>query len=270
MYYNDNTFSEISIKNCLSKANASLNIIVEKSVTSTNTILKNMAANGAPEGTVLVAEMQTNGKGRLGRCFHSPANTGLYFSILLRPQISAQEALFLTTSAAVAVAKGIEDISNSKAHIKWVNDIYIHDRKVCGILTEGSVNPDTRMLDYAIVGIGINVFPPKEVFPADIENIAGSIFDNTENSSNNKSRLIARTLDYFMAYYQSLEEKSFFEEYKKRSFLIGRKIYVVDKQNYIPATALDITDNCHLVVRFEDGTLKELSSGEVSIKIMKS
>lgn len=269
MYYNDNTFNEASIKNYLSMANQNLNIIVEKSVTSTNNVLKNMAEKGALEGTVLIAEMQTNGKGRLGRHFHSPYNTGLYFSILLRPEISSQEALFLTTSAAVAVAKSIEDISNCKTYIKWVNDVYIKDKKVCGILTEGSIHPYTRRLDYAIVGIGINIFSPLNGFPTELKDIAGSIFNHTDFSNTCKSHLTARVIDYFMSYYNNLESKSFFEEYKKRSFLIGRKIYVVDKQNYISATALDITNECHLLVRYEDGSVKELSSGEVSIKLIK-
>lgn len=243
------------------------NIIVRESVTSTNSLLKDMAKAGAPDGTVLIAEAQTSGRGRLGRSFHSPKDTGIYFSILLRPSMSANESLFLTTSAAVAVAKGIEDISNHKADIKWVNDVYISDRKVCGILTEGSIN-STGNLDYAIVGIGINIYPPADNFPDDIKNIAGSVFNHyTSNTENEKEKLIASILDYFTEYYLNFSDKAFFDEYKQRSFLLGRKIYIIENDIRIPATALDIDEECHLIVELEDGQIRELSSGEVSIKL---
>ncbi len=116
----------------------------------------------------------------MGKKFYSPSNTGLYISILVRPDIPADQALFLTTSAAVATAKAIEDVSNKKADIKWVNDIYIEGKKVCGILTEAAFNIETSKLDYAIVGIGINVCPPEGGFPEDISEIATAIFEKKQ------------------------------------------------------------------------------------------
>ena len=158
--------SSYSIKQHLK--NPHLDISVFSSVTSTNTILKEMAEQGAKEGTVIIAEEQTAGRGRTGKQFYSPKGTGIYISILLRPDIPAEESLFLTTSAAVATARAIEDVSDKRALIKWVNDIYLEDKKACGILTEGAFNVETGKLDYAIVGIGINVCIPDGGFPDNI------------------------------------------------------------------------------------------------------
>ena len=242
-----------------------LNIEVHKTVTSTNSLLKEAATNKAPEGTVIVAESQTMGRGRLGRTFHSPAGSGIYFSILLRPEISAEDSLYLTTAAAVAIAKAIEDVKECTADIKWVNDIYIDNKKVCGILTEGSFNIENNELDYAIVGIGINITTPDDDFPDDIKNKAGAIFSDKEDTTGIKSILVAKVLNYFFDYYKTLDSKTFFDEYKKRSFLLGKNITILDPNGEIPASAIDLDDRCHLIVRLADGTIKELSSGEVSV-----
>lgn len=259
--------SSQSIMTHLDGSNRSLDITVYKELTSTNTVLKDMATKGAGEGTVIVAESQTAGRGRLGRKFESPSDTGIYFSILLRPDMPATDSLFLTTSAAVAVAKSIESVKDCKAQIKWVNDVFVDGLKVCGILTEGAFNMETGKLDYAIVGIGINVIPPENGFPEELRDIAGAVFTREEDSINCRSILVAHILNHFMDYYRHLDQRTFFEEYRDRSILLGHKIFVVEKDKYIPATALDIDTDCHLIVQFEDGNTKELSSGEVSIRL---
>ena len=142
-----------------------LQITVQSSVTSTNTLLKQAAENGAPEGTVLVAEEQTAGRGRLGRSFYSPAGTGVYFSLVLRPAFSAAESSLITTCAAVAAAGAMEEISGHPTQIKWVNDIYTAGRKVCGILTEAAIDMESGGLQYAVLGIGINLLKPENDFP---------------------------------------------------------------------------------------------------------
>ena len=119
----------------------------------------------------------------------------------LRPDLPANDSLFLTTSAAVAVARGIESVKECKAGIKWVNDIFIDGLKVCGILTEGAFNMENGGLDYAIVGIGINVLPPEGGFPEELKNIAGAIFTRDEDTTNVRSVLVANVLNYFMEYY---------------------------------------------------------------------
>lgn len=259
--------SSYSIKQHLKKPH--LDISVFSSVTSTNTILKEMAEQGAKEGTVIIAEEQTAGRGRTGKQFYSPKGTGIYISILLRPDIPAEESLFLTTSAAVATARAIEDVSDKRALIKWVNDIYLEDKKTCGILTEGAFNVETGKLDYAIVGIGINVCIPDGGFPDNIKDIATAIFDKQTDSINKRSILIANLLDYFMEYYKDFKSKSYVKEYIERSMIIGKTITVIEGSKTSVAKAIDIDKNCRLKVQFEDGTTKWLSSGEVSTKIHK-
>ena len=259
--------SSYSIKQHLK--NPHLDISVFSSVTSTNTILKEMAEQGAKEGTVIIAEEQTAGRGRTGKQFYSPKGTGIYISILLRPDIPAEESLFLTTSAAVATARAIEDVSDKRALIKWVNDIYLEDKKTCGILTEGAFNVETGKLDYAIVGIGINVCIPDGGFPDNIKDIATAIFDKQTDSINKRSILIANLLDYFMEYYKDFKSKSYVKEYIERSMIIAKTITVIEGSKTSVAKAIDIDKNCRLKVQFEDGTTKWLSSGEVSTKIHK-
>lgn len=150
---------------------------VQTEVTSTNTLLKVQAEQGAPEGTVLIAESQTAGKGRLGRHFTSPPGTGIYFSLLLRPRCTAEKSLFITTTAAVAVCEAIEQVTGLNPQIKWVNDVYLNEKKVCGILTEASVDFENGGLNWAVLGIGINIAVPEEGFPEEIRSIAGAIFD---------------------------------------------------------------------------------------------
>lgn len=256
--------SAASIKKYLN-ASIPLNFNVMKSVTSTNSVLKELANAGEAEGTVLVATEQTEGRGRMGRSFYSPTDTGVYFSILLKPNLDARQATTLTTLAAVAVCNAIEKVSKQTAKIKWVNDVFVNDKKVCGILTEASVSMENGRIDYVILGIGLNVYEPKEGFPSDIQEIAGSIFKKKENEVMNQ--LIAEFFNCFYSYYNNFEKKDFVQEYKKRSMVIGRPITVISKKGSRIATALDIDDNCGLRVLYKDNTEEILTAGEISIRI---
>ncbi len=258
--------SEIGIKKYLENNADKFNIKVYKTISSTNTVLKEMAAQGAVEGTILIASEQTAGRGRMNRKFYSPTDTGLYMSILLRPKINAEEALFITTAAAVAVARAIEEISGRSAGIKWVNDIFVNDKKVCGILTEASFDMQSGGIEYAILGIGLNITPPKGGFPDEIKDVAMSIFDKGDAPSDAKNRIAATIIKYFMEYYQSLAQHSFFDEYVRRSVVVGRDIIVIGREKSRSAKALSIDDKCNLRVRYDDGTEDVLSSGEVSIR----
>ena len=151
-------------------------IDVRESVTSTNTVLKELAEHGGREGMVVIAQRQTMGKGRLGRSFYSPQGGGLYMSVLLRPRFSADAALSITTAAAVAVARAIDDVTGERAMIKWVNDVYFHGRKVCGILTEASVDFENSGLHYAVLGMGVNLTEPEGGFPGEVAQVAGALF----------------------------------------------------------------------------------------------
>lgn len=249
-------------KNCPYK------IIVKKEVTSTNTLLKEMAKSGEPHGTVLIAESQTQGKGRLGRRFESPEKSGLYMSLLLRPNLSATDALFITTSAAVAVANTIEKLCDHKfqAKIKWVNDIFINDLKVCGILTESAIDFKTGTLKYAILGIGVNI-SKSDVLSSKLSGIAGGIFDEThEDLRNTLAVLILKELSITLDFSKKAE---ILTQYRSRSYLDGKTVDVITPKAVYPAKVLGIDEDFGLIIIDENGQKRTLSTGEVSCKVKK-
>lgn len=258
--------SEVVIQKFLGGQKSDFDITVCKTVDSTNEVLKKLALEGKKEGTVIVAERQSMGKGRKGRNFHSPSDSGIYMSILLRPSFSVMTASLLTSAAVTAVAEAIEAVADVKADIKWVNDILIRGKKICGILTEASLSLENNGLDYVIVGIGINVKDPEDGFPQEIEAVAGSIFGKNTCNGDVRNRLVAEVLKRLIDYYRHLEEKTFWENYKKRLFFLGKEITVISATESKTARALDITENCRLIVRYGDGSVKELDNGEISIK----
>ena len=242
-------------------------IDVIDSISSTNDEMKQRAQNGDKEGNVLVALAQTGGKGRLGRKFFSPQNTGLYMSVVLKPDLKPEDALFITTAAAVATSKAIDEVSGKKSGIKWVNDIYIDDKKVCGILTEAGFNRSCDKLEYAVLGIGVNVYAPEVGFPDDIRNIADAVFP--EAQADMRSLLCAKILDNFYDIYKKLPSKTFVDEYIKRSCVIGKEIKVISKGTETDSKCTGIDKECRLLVEYKDGTKDILSTGEISIKINK-
>ncbi len=265
---NDETdiLSVQSIAKHLGEESGHFNIEVFKTLDSTNNMLKSLAASGEPEGKVVISEEQTAGKGRISRSFYSPAGTGLYLSLLLRPCFSPEESSYITSAAAAAVARAIETVSGCEAKIKWVNDIYCNGKKVCGILTEASMNLETGGLEYAVLGIGVNVNPPKQGFPEEISDIASSVFERGMNTGDIRNRLAAEILDNFWQYYKKLGQKTFLREYRDRSMIVGHEILVLHGSSSKKAMALGIDDSCHLIVEYEDGSQENLSSGEISIR----
>ena len=246
--------------------NDRLKLKVFDSITSTNTVLKAMAEEGAEEGLCLIAGEQTAGRGRLGRSFFSPPDSGLYMSLLLRPNLQAAEATSVTACAAVAVAKAIESLAPVKAEIKWVNDVFVDGRKACGILTEASVDGESGQVNYLVVGIGINVSVPIGGFPEELGSIAGPAF-GPESIPELRSRLAAEVLDRLTEYSSHLQKKECFEEYKRRSMVLGKRINILSpgKEPEL-ATALDLAPDFALIVRIESGEIRRLNSGEVSIR----
>ena len=188
-------------------------------------------------------------------------------SALLRPQLAAQDAARVTTLAAVAVAEAVEQIGGRACGITWVNDVYCDGKKICGILTEASMDCETGMLAYAVVGIGINVRPPNNGFPEPLRSIAGAVFEQEPPGPEAASRLAAAVWDRFFAMYRRLPDTGFLAEYRRRSFLLGKPIDVLRPDGNIPAVALAIDEHAGLVVRYADGREETLSSGEVSVRI---
>lgn len=240
-----------------------LNFIYKEETVSTSTDVRELIEKGAGEGTVVVANRQSGGRGRRGKSFFSPDSVGLYFSALFCPQFTACDATFITTAAAVATAKAIEEICGRKCGIKWVNDLYFKEKKVCGILCEAVMSGDKL---YIILGIGINLLPPDNGFPEEIKNIAGSIFEKGENINDAKKLLPQKILDNFYKYYKNFEDRAFIEEYKNYSIMSGKKITVIKENGSFEATALGVDDECRLVIENSNGTREVLSSGEISIK----
>ena len=240
-------------------------VIVLDDIDSTNNYLKKLAEDGEKENTVVIAKHQSGGKGRMGRSFFSP-KSGLYMSILLRPNFSAEKSLFITTATAVAVSDAIDSLSDKSSSIKWVNDVFIDSKKVCGILTEASIDFETGGLSYAVVGLGVNLYHPADGFPEDIKNIAGTVFDS-EISGDEKAKFAAEIINGFFNIYNNFENSDFMKRYKSKSFILGKKINVIKGDKKIPATAIDIDDEARLLVEYETGERESLFSGEVSIKL---
>lgn len=261
---NTDILSLAGVKKYLVPERKDMDIEAYKEVTSTNLLLKDCANQGASEGKVIIAGAQTQGRGRLGRSFFSPSDSGLYLSILLRPNMAAQDAVKITTAAAVSVALAVESVSDLKPDIKWVNDIYINGRKICGILTEASFSMESGGLDYAVLGIGVNAYEPDGGFPEAIRDIAGAVFE--ERKSDMRNRIAAEIINNFMRLYESFSENSFYPEYRKRLLWVGEKINIIRGEEKTPAIMLGADEDCKLHVRYEGGREEYISSGEISIR----
>lgn len=231
-------------------------LTVEPQLPSTNTAARALAQSGAQEGTVVVAAAQSAGRGRRGRAFFSPVG-GVYISVILRPPTTVT-AGDITACAAIAAARAIERLCPAAVGVKWVNDLYIHGRKVCGILTEGECAPDGT-LTYAILGIGINVAPT--AFPDDIP--ATSLAN--EGYTVDREALVAALLEEWEALYTTYDPALILTESRRRSVVIGREVTVRQGDTTYPATALDINEQGYLLARTSAGDITALSSGEVSI-----
>jgi len=299
-------FSEEYIKRILEDSGISMKIEMLEETVSTNTLLREYANAGESGDMLLLAGHQTGGRGRKGRSFYSPEGTGLYMSLLLHPKVPAEEVSMLTVLTASAAAKAIEKVSGKRAGIKWVNDIFVDDKKTAGILTETAGTLTEEMFDYVIVGIGINIYEPREGFPKEIQDVAGAVFSASENPESHavsekifvsgecadtkedcdyRSKIAAQVVKEFMTYYKDFPQKTYLEEYRSRSFLIGKEVRVIPTeqisgsvkeaeqmadsrpgQGPVYAKVLGIDRQCRLQVRYEDGREAFLSSGEVSIR----
>lgn len=254
------------IRTLLHSEAAGLAISCIDSCLSTNSLLREAGLQAAPEGRVLIAKSQSVGRGRRGRSFFSPGGSGLYLSLLLRPAGGFERATGITTMAAAAMCAAIEELSGSTAGIKWVNDIFIDGKKVCGILTEAVPHTDGS-LAFVVLGAGVNVFQPPGGFPEELAGIAGSVLPAEEESA--RERLAAAFLNRFMTYYRADEHSAHFEDYRRRSLALGRRVRVIGPSGEREGTALGLDDACRLLVQWDDGTREYLSSGEISIRFDK-
>ncbi len=239
------------------------------SIDSTNNKAKELAAQGAKNGTLVAAAAQTAGKGRKGRSFSSDPGLGVYLTVILRPKISLSEMNSFTLLAAVAIAETIEALTGVRAGIKWVNDVYLNGKKTSGILTEGSVEGESGMVDYLIVGMGVNLYHQTEDFPKEIQNTATSLLLETGKKISRArfSAKLMETLEAFLIDGNFPENKDeILNRYRKRLLFLGEEIQVITLTHQYPAVALDIDKDGCLLVKDEEGILHTLNTGEISIR----
>ena len=239
-------------------------------VDSTNTRLRQLAAEGAAHGTVVVSSHQTAGRGRMARRFESPKDQGVYLSVLLRSDLPLAELGTVTLLAAVVMADTLEELTGIRPGIKWTNDIYLHGHKLCGILTEGAVEGETGRLDYLVVGMGVNLYQRPEDFPPEIRHIAGSVLGET-GVRLNRAEYAACLMKHFEKWYldgqfpQNREELLW--RYREDLFFLGQMVEVHSFTETYQALAEDIDGEGRLVVRRPDGRIEALNSGEISLKL---
>lgn len=260
--------SAINIKNTSEFGkNLSCNDVVD----STNNVAKKMAEDGAPHGTIVIAEHQTGGRGRRGRNWVSPEQTGIWMTYILRPDIAPDRASMLTLVAALAAADGIHEemaAAGCGVHckIKWPNDIVLNDKKIVGILTEMSADPDC--VNYVAAGIGINVNTTQ--FSEDISSTASSILSET-GVHMQRSRIIAAVSkkfeDYYATFIKTSDLSGLMEKYNSMLVNAGRQVRILeDGASEDTGTALGIDESGRLVIRCPDGALRNVVSGEVSVR----
>ena len=245
----------------LEKRYRDCSIAVYQTVDSTNTEAKRLALGGAPDGTILLSEEQTAGRGRYGKTFFSPRRTGLYMSLLLRPEDGVSDAQLVTAAVAVAVCRAIEKTSDLKTRIKWVNDIFLDGKKICGILTEAVTNFESGQIETLVIGIGINCRTPEESFPDELTDIARSL----SVPGLTRNRLAAEVIGEVFACLREKNSPEILSDYRSRSLVLGREITYEKEGRLQTGKAVAINDWGNLVVETPEGT-DCLFSGEVTIR----
>lgn len=246
----------------VAKGRKHIAIKVYPELDSTNREAKAQAMAGEPHGTVILAERQTAGKGRNNKRFFSPPGSGLYMSIILdSDKLGFKNITAITAYAALCVCETIENVCNLKPEIKWVNDIFLNGKKICGILTEAITGFENT--HQIILGIGINITTKTKDFPKSLQSIAGSIYPNGE-SSVTRDFLVAELMNRIL-YEEKPNEKQLFEKYKKRLFMLNTTVTVIEGNDEFAAKVLDINQCGHLLIKTEKDEIKKLVSGEIKV-----
>lgn len=260
--------SEYEIKSRLDTKIIGKEIKVLQTLASTNNTAKQMAAEGQKEGAVVLAKEQTAGRGRLARNFHSPKDMGVWMSIILRPKIEPNQATIFTIMTAVAVNNAIEALCGERPKTKWTNDILLNNKKVCGILTEMSIEAETQSVQHLVLGIGINV--NNQSFPPEIANTATSLFMHT-NKPQNKAQIAAKVLNeldkLYTGGYHDQKRTELISLYRSDLNMLGKEVKLIRGKNETKVFALDIDQKGCLIVQHSDKSIETVNSGEVSIRV---
>lgn len=225
---------------------------------STNTEAKRKALGGARAPAVIIAEGQSAGRGRMGRSFYSPHGTGLYMSLLLSVDGGAQGTVGMTAAAAVATVRAIRRVCGVETGIKWVNDIYLENKKIAGILAESFSAAEEF---FTVIGIGVNMYT--DDFPSDILDIAGSVM----SKKGNRSELAAAISEELIALIHGLPNKDFMHEYRERSIVLGKDVTFIENGESFEGLAESISENGELTVLLKNGKNHALKSGEISLRV---
>jgi BirA family biotin operon repressor/biotin-[acetyl-CoA-carboxylase] ligase len=264
------TLSEQGIRLRLPPGCASLSaaILVEKSMDSTNRAAKLLALEGAAHGTLVLAEGQTGGRGRFLRPFFSPAGTGLYMSLVLRPEARGADATLITIAAAIAVCRTIKALTSFAPQIKWVNDIYLDGKKICGILTEATSDFESGGVTSVVVGIGLNYNTREDEFPPELRDRAGSLFPDGKAAISRNAFAAALVCELLrLCESGALAARDFLCEYRALSCVIGRMVEYTKDGACRRARAVGIDDDGRLLVEDAQGGVSALFSGEVSLTL---
>lgn len=233
-------------------------------VTSTNDVAKKLAASGAEEGTIVIADVQTRGRGRLGREWLSPRG-GIWFSVILRPEIGAKDAFKVTFLTSVAVAKTIRKMFRLNTEIEWPNDVLVDGKKVCGILTEASIRGET--VDFVVVGVGVNANIDMGSFPECLKKTVTTLATEVKREVD-REKFLHKLLEELEVYYKMFKENRFdsiLEEWKQLNRFFGANVEVVSFDEKIMGKAVNVDKNGALIVKLADGTTRKVVSGDVNL-----
>lgn len=257
--------TEAEIKSLLHTDWVAKEVLYFDTIDSTNTKAQELAEKGYPSGTLVVADKQESGKGRRGRSWVSPSGTGIFMTLMIKPDINPNNASMLTLVAALAVAKAITSVTGEEALIKWPNDIVVNGKKVCGILTE--MNAQFDYINHIVVGIGINVH--NESFPEEISQMASSLMIEAGGKRFHRAQIIAETMSYFEQYYDTFlktqDLSALVREYDKLLVNRNKSVRVLDPKEPFDGKAMGITPKGELIVDTWESR-KLVSSGEVSVR----
>lgn len=260
--------SALEIEDKLTTKIIGCNYQYQESTESTNILARNLAQKGAREGTLVIAEEQTSGRGRIQRGWFSPYTKGLWMSLILRPPFLPMEAAKSTLMTAVAITKAFHELGLTDARIKWPNDILVNGKKIVGILTE--MQATMEEIHFIIIGMGINVNIAKDEFPEELQDIATSF--TMENLNIPRSQILATVTKHLEEQYMNVCENGFnkvLEEWRKLSMMLGKEVQVNEINNSYTGFADDIDMDGNLLVTLHDGTVRRVVAGDISVRTMK-
>lgn len=270
--YND-ILSIQGIELYLEEACKPLSIRIYKQLASTSLTAKHLAIDNVPHGTVVLSDCQTAGKGRGDKTFFSPEGSGIYLSMILRPGLQLMKPSLVMAAASVAVCRAIEKSCHLNPEIKWINDLYLNGKKVCGILTDALLNYEAGTLDALIIGIGINFVPPADGFPPELASSVSALHAASPGISPegiSRNRLIAGIITELMNTFSPLNPAEIMDAYRRRSCVIGQSVTVYEDEAVIHAEVLDIDNDGGLVIRLSDSTVRTLTRTDITLRMKDS